>query len=44
MGAEQNLVCLLADIIQQFDQLVFMLIDSISYVLLLTAKGILVGT
>lgn len=43
MGAEQNLVCVLADIIQQFDLLVFMLIDSISYVPLPTAKGSLFG-
>lgn len=43
MGAEQNLVCLLADIIQLVDLLVFMLMDSISYMLLPTAKGSLFG-
>lgn len=43
MGAEQNLVCLLADIIQLFDLLVFMLMDSISYMLLPTPKGSLFG-
>jgi len=39
MGAEQDLVCLLADVTQRSDRLAFVLVGIIPYVLLPAAKG-----